>query len=248
MPELSRSIINHNRNRIEIQKICPAITKNDLRLTNENAILGISIRHPASIGNKALAIFNFLHKNYLTEINLFIGDSLYRYTAMIKLGCSEEEGRKLGEQEGEDLKNSYLAYIAENNFTYKLNFFYTSQLEKDENFMPICEELWNLFECNSRFRDSVLSFSDTYLSRMFDDQESDPVSARERTKNACKYLIEELAMLGILNQRGINKFLYPGTIQTIYDIITMDFPFVSELFRDYFFISLRISRSKRTQL
>ena len=93
MTELSIATTAYNRNRIEIQKICPEVPKNELVLTNENAILGISINHPASIGNKASAIFNFLYKKNLTEINLFIGDSLYRYTAMIKYGCNESEAR-----------------------------------------------------------------------------------------------------------------------------------------------------------
>ena len=248
MQNISVTTAIPNRNRIEIQKICPAIPKSELGLTNENAILGISIKHPASIGNKASAIFNFLYKNSLTEMNLFIGDSLYRYTAMIKFGCDEKEARKLGEHEGLALENSYLAYIKENNLPYRLNFFYTSQLEKDEDFNPICKKLWNLYETNSTFRDSVLDFSSVYLSRMFEAEEHDIAKNLERTQYACKYLIEELAMLGILNQRGINKFLYPGTIQTIYDIITMDLPYVSDLFRNYFFVSLRISRSKKTKV
>src|SRR5262245_47637419 len=124
----------HKRNIIEIQKICPAVPKNELGLTNENTILGISMKHPASTGNKASAIFNFLHRNSLSQFNLFIGDSLYRYTAMIKYGCSEDEGRKLGKEEALELKNNYLALIKNNNLPYQLNLFYTSKLEKEENF------------------------------------------------------------------------------------------------------------------
>lgn len=248
MEEINIKTISLNRNRIEIQKICPAVPKGELGLTNENAILGISIKHPASTGNKASAILNFLYKNNLTQINLFVGDSLYRYTAMIKYGCSEDEARELGEKEGRDLESSYLAAIEENNLPYQLNFFHTSRLEKDENFKPICDKLWALYETNSTFRDSVLNFSSVYLSRVFDVPDNNVDRNLELTKMACKYLIEELAMLGILNQRGINKFLYPGTIQTIYDIITMDLPYVSGLFRNYFFVSLRISRSKKVKI
>lgn len=235
----------HNRNRIEIQKICPAISKSELCLTNENTILGVSIKHPASTGNKASAIFNFLYKNNITKINLFIGDSLYRYTAMIKYGCSEEEARKIGEQEGIALKNSYLEYIQEYNAPYQFNFFYTSELEQNKDFIPTCKELWKLYEVNTTFRDSVLNFSQVYLSRMSQDNKNGSAENVEIVQNACKYLIEELAMLSILNQRGLNQFLYPGTIQTIYDIITIDLPYVSDLFKNYLFVSLRINRSKK---
>lgn len=245
MQKIDEVSIKSNRNRIEIQKIYPNVPKDQVILTPQNAILGVSIQHPASMGNKAAAIFNFLHKNNLTDINLFVGDSLYRLTAMIKFQCSEEEGRKLGLQEARTLKNDYLAHIKENNLSYKLNYFCASELENEAEFAPRCQRLWSLYETNKNFRDVVLNFSNAYLSRLFSDADKTAMEIDICTKNSCRYLIEELAMLSILNQRGLNKFLYPGSMQAISDIITMDFPYVSDLFKNYCFISLRISRSKK---
>ena len=121
---------------------------------------------------------------------------------------------------------------------YQLNFMPTSLIEKEENFSVFYENLWNLFENNTVFKQSVLSFSEYYFSRV----SSQSIIDDDFYKYAHKYLIEELAILAILNQKGFNILIYPGIIQTIYDITTMDHPYLSKLFKDYIFISLRIKR------
>ncbi len=232
-----------NRNRIEIQKICPSIPKNELNIHNKNSILGISINSPATTGNKILSIFNLLNKRGLTEINLLMGDSLYRYTAMIKHGCNEHEGRRMGAEQNKHLMQYYTSYVNNNDTPYRLNFLLASDFEKNEKFHTLRKELWDLFETNTTFRLSVLNFSNYYFNRALDTPVESIGEDVNKHEYASKYLIEELAIFALLNQQGINTLIYPGVIQTIYDVITMDHPLLSNLFKDYVFVSLRITRS-----
>jgi tRNA-dependent cyclodipeptide synthase len=245
---LEASLINPqvkwNKNRIEIQKICPIIPKNELIVTNKNSMLAISINSPATMGNKISAIFDFLNKRGLTEINLMIADSLYKYTAMIKHQCNEQEGRKIALEHSEHLKQFYIKHMSDDERPYRLNFYPSSVIEKDENFPVLYENLWNLFETHAEFRQSVLSFSQYYFARALNTC-FESADSHDFSNYAYQYLIEELAIFAILNQRGFNVLIYPGVIQTIYDIITMDHPYLANLFRNYMFVSLRIKRKKR---
>ncbi|OGT38484.1 MAG: hypothetical protein A3F12_04050 [Gammaproteobacteria bacterium RIFCSPHIGHO2_12_FULL_38_14] len=234
--------IIRNRNRAEIQKICPTIPKNELNITNTNSILGISINSPAATGNKISAIFDFLNRRGLKEINLLIGDSLYKYTAMIKHQCNEHDGRSMALEQSENLMRYYTLHMNDYEKPYRLNFLPSSIIEKEENFHIFYKNLWNLFETNIDFRQSVLNFSQYYFSRAF-DASSESADDDGFKQYAYKYLIEELAIFAILNQRGFNILIYPGVIQTIYDIITMNHSYLSILFKDYIFVSLRITRS-----
>jgi len=232
--------IIHNRNRVEIQKICPIISQNELNITNTNSILGISIATPASTGNKISAIFDFLNRRGLTVINLMIGDSLYKYTAMIKYRCNENEAKNLALEHSKNLTQHYISYMNDFEKSFRLNFLFSSVIEKEEYFHIYYENIWNLFETNMSFRESILNFSEYYLSRVLDVE-----SALDNNFKQCayKYLIEELAIFAILNQKGFNILIYPGVIQTIYDIITMKHPYLSKLFKDYIFVSLRLTRN-----
>jgi len=233
--------INRNRNRAEIQKICPAMAKSELVLTNTNSILGISVNSPATIGNKITAIFDFLTKRGLTEINLMIGDSLYKYTAMIKHRCNEHQGKNIALEESNRLMQYYRTHLSDRERGYRLNFILSSEIENDKNFHVIHEELWNLYETNADFKLSVLNFSHYYFSRVF-DASSESTADNDFNQYAHNYLIEELAIFAILNQKGFNILIYPGVIQTIYDVITMDHPYLAKLFKDYVFVSLRLTR------
>lgn len=228
-----------NRNKIEIQKICPSIPKNEVIINCENSILGISINSPPASGSKISAIFDFLTKRGLTKINLLMGDSLYRYTAMIKYQCSEKDGKNIGMEESQQLIEYYKGLVSSDGAPCRLNFFHASEVEKEDQFHIIYENIWKLFETYPEFRLSVLNFSNYYFNRAF---ESSHNTEKDCTQLAYKYLIEELAILAILNQRGFNTLLYPGVIQTIYDVITMKHQYLSDLFKDYIFVSLRIKR------
>lgn len=230
-----------NKNKIEIQKVCPYIPKNELIINHENSILGISINSTPTTGNKIAAIFDFLTKRGLIEINLFMADSLYRYTAMIKHKCSEQDGRNIATEECKQLTEYYKRLVSSDGNPYRLNFFHASEIEKEAQFHIIYENIWNLFETYPEFRLSVLNFSNYYFDRAF---ESSNIDGTDYTQLTYKYLIEELAIFAILNQRGFNTLLYPGVIQTIYDIIAMKHPYLSRLFEDYTFVSLRIKRKK----
>jgi hypothetical protein len=116
----------------------------------------------------------------------------------------------------------------------------SSIIEQKEDFHIFYENLWNLFETNFDFRQSVLRFSEYYFSRAFSESSG---SYEDFNQYAHKYLIEELAIFAILNQKGFNILIYSGVIQTIYDIITMNHPYLSKLFKDYIFVSLRITRN-----
>lgn len=228
-----------NRNTVEIQKICPSMPKNELNLHNKNAILGISINSPAIMGNKILAIFNFLNKWGLTEINLFLGDSLYRYTAMIKYQCDEEEGQSIAITATKQLIAYYQNLIKSDGSVYSLNYFYASDIIKEQQFHFIYKKLWELFEIYPEFRISVLNFTNYYFKQAIEMENN---TNKKYTYLSYKYLIEELAIFAILNQRGFNTLLYPGVIQTIYDVIAMKHPYLLELFKEYTFVSLRIKR------
>lgn|GEM_PF-2745758 len=232
---IERPIIR-NKNRVEIQKICPSIHKNELKITNNNSVLGISINSPSTTGNKISAIFDFLNKRGLTEINLLIGDSIYKYTAMIKHRCNERDGISIALEDSEKLTQYYTSYENDHEKPYRLNFIPSSIIEKDESFSIFYENLWSLFENNMTFRQSVLNFSEYYFSRV----SSQSIMNDDFYKYAHKYLIEELSIFAILNQKGYNILIYPGIIQTIYDIITMENSYLSKLFKDYIFVSLRI--------
>ena len=237
---IERQVIR-NKNRAEIQKICPAIPKSELNISDTNSILGISINSPATTGNKILSIFDFLRKRGLKEINLLIGDSLYKYTAMIKHRCNEHDGRSIAFEQSENLMQYYTSHLHECERPYRLNFLLSSTIETEGDFQIFYKNLWALFETNSDFRQSVLNFSQYYFCRIFDAY-SESIIDDGFKQYAYKYLIEELAIFAVLNQRGYNILIYPGIIQTIYDIISMEHSYLSKLFKDYIFVSLRVKR------
>jgi hypothetical protein len=238
---IDRPAAAYNRYRIEIQKVYPVMPKEDLVLDDNNNILGVSLHAPASEGDKMLSICDFLKKRGLTTINLLMGDSLYRYTAMIKYRCSEQEGRELGVKECVRLQSMYSAYIEDNiQYPYQLKFFMTSEIERQQDFKIIYENIVKLFDTSPDFKSSVLNFAHYYFSRAFD---AIPFECAEtEIEYACKYLMEELAIFATLNQDGFNVFIYTGVIQTLYDIVAMNEPYLMNLFEKYTLISLRIKR------
>lgn len=234
-------ISTKNRNKVSIQKICPPIPKNELVITN-NTILGISIGSPASSGNKALAIFKYLHSLGINTIHCFLGDHLYRFTAMIKYDCSEGEGKLIGIKNARGLREEYAMLLSQLSNPPQLHYLQTTDIEADKNFDEIYATLFTLFSTNEQFKNTVLSFSNFYFDRLTlnNKEEKDLISTLDC---ASRYLLEELTIFAILKKRGLNILIYPGVIQTIYDIITMEHPYLKELFEDYIFISLRISRN-----
>ncbi len=241
--ELTSSIHSvRNRNRVEIQKIYPVIPKCELSINNAHSVLGVSLHAPASEGNKMLAIFNFLIKQQASTINVFIGDGLYRYTAMLKYGCDEQEGRAMGECESARLQAKYTHFLQQYTTSQiNLNFLPSSKLEQHPEFSVIHNKLLDLFEHNANFKLSVLNFANYYFSRTFISS-SLIEEKKQQIHYSCKYLIEELAICGLLNKLGFNTFIYPGVIQTLYEIIAMDEPYLQELFENYRLISLRLKR------
>lgn len=231
-----------NRNRIDIQQIYPVLPTDELVINSENSILGISFDTMASEGNKILSIFNFLQNRGLDTINLLIGDSIYRHTAMIKYQCTEEAGRKIGMAESQRLLNAYTNQLQNNNIEpYKLKVFLTSEIEKREEFSVIHRNIIKLFDENTKFRLSVLNFANHYFKFLFETNSL--LDTRNRDiECSCRYLMEELTVLAILNQEGFNTLLYPGFIQTVCDILAMDEPYLTSLFKNYIFVSLRIKR------
>ena len=229
------------KNKIAIQKIYPAVPKNELIINNNNSILGVSINSPTIRGNKILAIFDFLHKQVgLSEINLIIGDSIYRYTAMINLGINEVEAKNIGLAQGKNLIEYYQSYVKNRNTPYKLNYFLASEIEKENAFGDIHTKIFELFNANSEFRLLVDNFASHYCSRVVDA--SSIADTNVINQYAHKYLIAELAILAILNQQGMNTLIYPGNIQAIYNIITLDQSYLADLFKNYVCVALRIKR------
>jgi tRNA-dependent cyclodipeptide synthase len=226
--------IKRNRNKISIQKICPNIPKESLAINEKNSILGISIDNPATQGSKIEAIFNFLEKSGLPNINLLIGNSLYRYTAIIKYGCDESEGRDIGMEKCKNL----ISYYEENHSDHKLNILTTSEVEKNKKFNEYYAVIKKVFNENSNFNESISNFAKRFINYSLGKENNNIFFYH----CAVEYLIEELAIFSILHQKGFNILLYPGVIQIIYDVIATGDPYISELFKDYFFVALRISR------
>ena len=242
MNTLLASSAPRNRNRVEIQKIYPAKPKNNL-LNENNAVLGISLGSPATVGNKVLAIFDFLYRQGLNNITLFIGDGLYQYTAMLKHQCDQDEAIKIGQQEAQQLIQYYQTELITDTTPYQLNVLLSSELIKGDECQCIIKNLWQLYRENKTFNQSVANFADFYLTRqLLTGIDNTPEDAY---KYAYSYLIDELAIFAILNKRGFNTLVYPGAIRTICEIITMDEPYLQQIFANYIFVALRLKRAHK---
>lgn len=239
---MSTSLIQiRNRNKIEIKKIYPPISKNELILTSKNSILGISINTPSASGNKILAIFDFLARHNLTTVNILIADSVYHYTAMIRHQCNIEKGKQIAEEESKKLTHEYMNLISTDKRFRHLNFIYTSQIEEWKDFQAIYEKIWNLFLSLPEFRKLAEAFSSLYLNRALLPKTQ---ITKEQEKWVYEYLIKELAILALLNNKGFNMHLYAGDLEILYQIISINEPYLHELFKNFTLVSLRIKRKK----
>ena len=230
-----------NSYRAEVQKFYPHRAPNE-PFQAGNTILGISLGSPAIKGSKIVAIFEFIYRRGASPINLFIGDGLYRYTAMIKYQCDLTEATEIAKQEGKKLIEYYEHSLKEQQGNYQLNYLLTSDFIKEKACEQLFTKLWQYYSESQAFHQTVANFADEYLSRI--GNEMMRVDSQLLYDCACKYLIEELAMFAELNKRGINNYIYPGTIRTICDILLTEDPFLQSLFAGYTFISLRLKRRK----
>lgn len=189
----------------ELASICPP---NAMRPTARfpRCYAGVSIGHPNFRGARLRALLTWIAQHF-DKCQIVFSDDLYRLSVMIKLGLSESEAldfaRYVSRTQLEEIEKG-IGHFPPDIFTVVR----WRELTGDSLFPRFRESLDELLKKDPAFRHSVMMSAAEYMERRPDKEFA--VSYSEALNLCKRYLLEEIAVFGVLVRDGWTVDIYPG--------------------------------------
>lgn len=176
---------------------------------------GISLGNENFSTAKLLALSHWIDARF-SKCVILIPDSVYRLSLQISHGMSEPEAVKAAARMADNFIEQSCQIFKENGdccFTILRSRDVVTTPEYQENLNKIT----NLYANDDAFKQAVLRFTESFLSRKF-QQPLDSVKRDRLVDLSSQFLIEELSIAACLVEQGYPVSVYPGTIEIFHEI------------------------------
>ena len=194
--------------KISIGKILPRISQAQL-FSHKKCYLGISLDNPVFQGDSLKALLLWACCKFEQSLVL-IGDYLSRFNEKILSACDEKRAGDISIRRG-DLFLLQTKEIFNSLPLQKIHLTRWNEHLKTSEFDIAKKILDNLFETNSRFRNSVEYDAMSFVERQKKHNFKLAVTEVEAIRLSCEYILEESAVFSSLASRGWEVELYPGS-------------------------------------
>lgn len=216
----------------------PPVLFSDLQKMKKGCI-GISMSNNIFFGNYLKGLLKWSENNFENTL-LVVGDYLGRINARIFQDCDEEKAIKRGLELG-DLFLKHLESL-----DYNSSFFTVvrwSVFINDPDFIAEHDKLKYHFQHNEPFKTLIMSSCEDFIDNQIARGSSTSVSYKEAIKLSSEYILEEMAVFGLLAYRGYRVQAYPGTQLPILKALGNGlFPEVDSLLKHGIFVDLKIKK------
>jgi tRNA-dependent cyclodipeptide synthase len=168
---------------------------------------------------------------------VLIGDSLYRFTAVIQLGCSDAEALEISKREGARVRQKLARAVgAERIWT-------CTEILAKEGFMELRDRTMEFFETDNSFRDSVTTDAAGFVDRQA-KREALQIPRADAIQLATRYVLEEIAIHWYLASHGYLLDFYMGhELGTLRKILENKVPSPAPALRERTNVALLPARS-----
>lgn len=205
------------RYRASLKSVVPKADLEELRKIGK-CLLGVSLGSSRFEGAQLEGSIEWISENF-KSCGLVVGDHIYRLTLQLLHGLEPEQARQRAIEVGQEFIQTYAPLLRQYSHDCIFEFIPMSATVKSPNYLPYLETLQQLHRNSSEFQASVLAFSELYLGR--GEKEVHSTRAVEISQ---AYLMEEAALFACLQEQGWNCLVYPGSIDSIADLVCGKFP------------------------
>nr|VFJ42303.1 MAG: tRNA-dependent cyclodipeptide synthase [Candidatus Kentron sp. FW] len=173
----------------------------------ERCILLFSLQQPNFEGTKLDAIVEWIDRRF-KECEVFIGDCIHHHTLQMNLGIEEDTAKREAYRLAHEIaKQDPFRRATRCHFSIVFG----STLQDDPNYMPTRERLWDLKDANADFAQAVQGFAKAYVQRR-------DVDVTRYLPYSTNYLLDELALLACMSEKGNKVMIYPGGLEIFHQI------------------------------
>lgn len=175
----------------------------------KKCFLGFSLESKSFQGNRLVAILGWI-AHHFDECTILIADAIHRNTIQMDRDIPEVEAEKLASDLGVIAKENCLEIIKSQS-RCSFHFVTARELMGHENYELTLKELYSLYSSSLHFRNSVDAFSKNFSHRKIEKRDN-------FLTLSVRYLLEELAIVRCLVENGPKVLVYPGELNTFYEI------------------------------
>jgi tRNA-dependent cyclodipeptide synthase len=208
----------------------------------KRCILGVSLESSDFYPAKLIAITNWIRRHY-ADCDVMMGDGVHRITLLLDSGenCTlvkETEALERSKWLARDWTYSNLSAFNVLESPCRFNFVFMAEIQKTQDYLTYYNQLLALFSDDREFQYSVEAFASAFLSRKPSRQEHSKINI----ELSCRYILEELAVIGCLAQSSPCAFVYPGSLTLMKEIAEGLHPSVSACLQQIDYVELHLKR------
>lgn len=219
-----------------VDYVAPLTYQNSLE-NHDNCFLGISLENHNFREAKLEAMLIWISKRF-KKCTILIGDSIHRLTLESTTQLTPENALSEAIKMGKEfiIKNQSLfdKYSPLTHFTLLT----CEEVQTWESYLEHHEQLQQLFHQNSDFRTSIESFGKTYHQKK--SAELMQEEWERRMSFSSRYFLEEFAIFACLKRQGNPIIVYPGSLNTLVEIVNGSHPKASDDLKQLIIVSLMI--------
>lgn len=222
--------------KVIINKISP--TGSYVRPERDLFTLGVSMNNPFFFRKDIFLLIDWLKSNFHSG-TIVIGDYLNRHNEYILTGNVGPDSVIPGLQKGKE----FIDYILDRLKHTKIKIIRWSDFYSDPNFFCELKNVYDLFENNPSFHNTILLSCEDFIRRQIKRGTKYNIPVDEAIKYSTDYVLEETAAFGIMNRRGYNNYIYPGKHLEITEKLSLgSFPEISTALHNMTLIETKIKR------
>ena len=194
----------------------------------ERCVLLFSLQQPNFEGTKLDAIVEWIDRRF-EKCEVFIGDCIHHHTLQMNLGIEEDTAKREAYRLAHEVAKQNPFRRATR---CRFSIVFGSTLQDDPNYTPTRERLWDLKDANADFAQAVRGFAKAYVQRQ-------DVDITRYLSYSTNYIINELALLACISQKGNKVVIYPGRMEIFHEISDGKHPGVPSPLRELINVELR---------
>jgi tRNA-dependent cyclodipeptide synthase len=227
-----------HRYKAQLNKVSPAQT--DLSQL-KRCMLGISLGTHNIEGARLEAVLEWISANF-EHCAVVVGDSVYRLTLQLLHGMPEADAQAQALADGRTFEQSYAPLFRQYAHGCTFEWLPLSRVAESASFAGHLQTLETLYAQNPSFQASVKNFAQAYLGRGDKCGDIDTGLSAEALRSSKQYLLEESALFACLREQDWPILVYPGSIDSIVDLVEGRFEGAPEPLTQLAFAALEVKR------
>ena len=231
------------RYKTRVAYVVPESSRHIFKEEHKACFIGISLESDSFTPLKFEEMLRYVSR-YFQHCVLLVADSVHRIALEIKHGYTPEEALSKALQAGQE----YIALTEEIVEKYNQNHVFSydtfHNVQKGKNYHLQYENLIKYYQSSPEFQDSIWNSSHAYNKKREDWDRTEASERESRIQKSCQYFLEEFAVFACLGEQGNSLLIYPGSFESLAEIIQGKHPNVCAELQNMTFVSTRFKRLK----